>query len=642
LRAFVAAPTGALGLLGSCVILAIAGLGPVFLNGRASKVDFAHTYAPVSFAHPLGTDSFGRDMLARVVVASRLSLELGLSAALIGLILGALLGMVAALATSWLRPVLLRGIDALLSFPSILTAIVVSTVIGLGAKGAVLGVGIALIFPMARLTSTLALSVGGREYVNGARVLGVKRSRLLLRYVLPNIAEPLVVAFSLMVVTSILAVSALSFLGLGVQAPQFDWGLLLTDGVKAIYLAPASALGPAAAIAITALTLGFTGEAFARAFNPVLWTTKQRSRRRDRAGTAGLLAPPDHAKALAPALQRSESAFVADDEQRALDVRDMVVSFPGAGKQRIEIIKSVSFTVHPGEVVGIVGESGSGKTMTALAIAQLIPFPGEVTGTIKLYGKDLRQLRRKELSRFLSRELAFVFQDPLSSLNPAMRIGAQMTLPIRIHQKLRRSEAYKLAASKLREVHIGAAERQLHRYPHEISGGMRQRVMIATGLMVEPALLIADEPTTALDVTVQAEIMALLAEIKSSHRNTAILLISHNLALVSQNCHRVLVMYAGRIVEDLDVEQLKTDSRHPYTAALVSSIPEVGHSSERSLVEISGEPPDIANLPSGCPFHPRCPLAEPICTTVVPPLLTRTSERGRRVACHVANADLQS
>jgi oligopeptide/dipeptide ABC transporter ATP-binding protein len=627
-RAFRRSPSGIAGLVVVFAVIVIAIIGPPLFKHDATTPNFLHVNEGPSWSYPLGTDQIGRDIFAQLMVGTRLSILLALGAAGMALVIGVLVGASAAVAGPRTRPGVLRFIDVMLSFPGLLKAIFITVLIGRGGIGAMIGVGIAAAWGIARVASTLALSTGGREYISAARVVGVRGPRLVFRYVLPNIAEPLIVAFSVVITTSILTVSALSFLGLGVQAPSIDWGSSLTQGVQAIYLRPASALGPAAAIAISAIAWGFMGEAAARAMNPLLWTAGR--------GTApgGGAAPPPVVRAETGASIPPPVEPAADNP--VLDVRGLVVSFPGPA-HAIDVVKGISFSVPEGEVVGIVGESGSGKTMTALAIAQLTPYPGRVGGTVSLEGRDVATLPRRQLDRLIGTKVAIVYQDPLSSLNPALRIGAQLTDAVRVHGGLSRRQARELAARALREVNIPAAEQQLDRFPHELSGGMRQRAMIARGLMKNPTLLLADEPTTALDVTIQAQVMDLLGEVNQA-RGTAVLLISHNLALVSQNCHRVLVMYAGRIVEDLDVNQLKTSPMHPYTRALLGAVPELGHARDQPLASIPGEVPDIGSPPSGCAFHPRCPLATPRCSVDLPEFLPRPD--GRRVACHVANEDL--
>jgi oligopeptide/dipeptide ABC transporter ATP-binding protein len=258
-----------------------------------------------------------------------------------------------------------------------------------------------------------------------------------------------------------------------------------------------------------------------------------------------------------------------------------------------------------------------------------------VSGTITLNGQDLQGLALHEVDKVLGTRLAVVFQDPMSALNPALKVGTQLTEGSRYHRHLSRGDAAMLAVRRLAEVNIATPERMLRRYPQQLSGGQRQRVLIAMGLMSEPVLLIADEPTTALDVTVQAQIMDVLASINREH-GTAILFISHNLGLVAQNCHRVIVMYAGRVVEELTAEQLQERPLHPYTRALLSAVPDMTQPRDQALMTIPGQIPDVTALPRGCPYHPRCPLAEDVCSTDRPPLQAR-SEPGHPVACWVAN-----
>jgi len=633
-RAFLKSPSGLLSLAMVLLLLAAAIFAPIAFGESAQFQDFSRVAEQPSAGSLLGTDGLGRSVLERLLVATRLSLTLAVVAAVVALVLGITMGISTVVMGSRARGILLRVIDTMIAFPSILIVIVITVVLGKGTLSVVIGVGFAFSFGFARLASTLAMSVGGREYINAARVVGVQGPRLLWRYVLPNIAEPLTVAFSLTVTGSILTISALSFLGLGVQAPQYDWGLMLAEGLPTIYSAPVSALAPALMIAFAALGFGLFGEALARAFNPLLWTagskraSVKRVARRD-VHEAGPSTQIDSA---------SDATGIATKGKPVLEVEDLVVTYPTPAGP-VDIVKGVSFTLAEGEVLGIVGESGSGKTMTALAVAQLPQFPAQVSGRVTLRGNELRTMSSKQLDKLLGTDLAFVFQDPSSSLNPAIRIGPQLTEAIRTHKKVGSKKSNEMAVSTLTEMHIPAPSRQLKRFPHELSGGMRQRVMIGKGLIKEPTLLVADEPTTALDVTVQAQIMSVLDEVNESH-GTAIILISHNLALVSQSCDRVAVMYAGRIVEELPAGQLGEGPLHPYTRALLAAVPEFGHPRDAKLASIPGEMPDLSATPPGCAYHPRCPLATDRCRTERPELLIRPDDVTRRVACHVANDDV--
>lgn len=625
LRAFLSAPSGVAGIIVLAFILFGAIIAPQTLIEPATKLDIRSANAQPSSLHLLGTDTLGRDILARILVATRLSIGLSFAAAGLGALIGMTMGTGAVVLQGRARSVALRTIDALLSFPGILVAIYVGTIIGPGILGVILGVGITISFSYARVTSALSLAIVDRDFVSAARISGISQIRLMTRYVLPNIAETLAITTTVAVANSITAVSTLSFLGLGVQAPDFDWGRMLTEGTQAFYVTPAAALGPAFAIALTSMAFGFSGEAIARALNPVLW-----ARRDTAAATAdGVAAMP-----LIPAVHFERDSRAPTTAEAVLEVKDLSVSFPSS-HGTFRVVDGVSFWLKKGERLGIVGESGCGKTTTALAISQLVPYPGSVQGTVTLQGREIMNGNGHDptLSKHLGTKLAIVYQDPLSSLNPALKIGPQLTEASEIHRSMARPSATKTAIERLREVNIPAAEIQLTRYPHELSGGMRQRVMIAMGLMMDPALFICDEPTTSLDVTVQAQIMDLLAKLNELH-GSAIILISHNLALVSQNTDRVLVMYAGRVVEDLTTRQLLAGGLHPYTRQLLASIPDTSRPKEDRLEYIPGQAPDPANLPTGCPYHPRCPLAFGKCRVERPPLVLHGDLR--RVACWAA------
>ncbi len=315
-----------------------------------------------------------------------------------------------------------------------------------------------------------------------------------------------------------------------------------------------------------------------------------------------------------------------------LEVRDLRVSF-GARGHPVEVVHGVDLCVEAGEIVGVVGESGSGKTVTVLAASALLPGGAHMdVSTWRFAGTDLVGADRRTVARALGGRLAVVFQDPMASLNPTRRVGAQMSDVVRVHGGRSKREAIADAIERLGRVRIASPERRVHDHPHRFSGGMRQRAMIAMGLMTTPSLLVADEPTTALDVTVQADIMDLVREVNEA-TGTAVLLVSHNIALIAEMCTRVLVMYAGRVVEELPASDLAESALHPYTRALMGAVPRFDSPRDEPLVSIPGTAPDPAEPVVGCPFAPRCPLVEDRCRTDAPQLV---QIGGGAVACHVA------
>ncbi|MCC7281670.1 MAG: ABC transporter ATP-binding protein [Acetobacteraceae bacterium] len=328
-------------------------------------------------------------------------------------------------------------------------------------------------------------------------------------------------------------------------------------------------------------------------------------------------------------MARQESA--EDGGARAaLCVRDLSVHIPLAGGKVLRAVDGVGFELRRGETLGLVGESGSGKTMTAMAVMRLLegPLAGAVRGQVLLDGVELLGLDETAMSRVRGAALGMVFQEPMTSLNPVMRIGRQIAEPLRRHLGLAGAGAADRAVEMLRLVRIPDPGRAMALYPHELSGGMRQRVMIAIALACRPGVLIADEPTTALDVTIQAQILALMGELQAS-LGTAILLITHDLAVIAETAHRVAVMYAGRIVEIAPVAALFAEPRHPYTQGLLASIPRITHERAQSLHEIQGSIADAA-FAKGCAFAPRCPRAAAICAQL--PVLEPVAE-DHEVAC---------
>ncbi|MFE6666511.1 dipeptide/oligopeptide/nickel ABC transporter permease/ATP-binding protein [Streptomyces sp. NPDC057697] len=592
-------PIGITALTVFVLVALVAVLGPVLLGDRAARVDTDAINQGAGAAHLLGTDQLGRDIAARVVVATRLTLRLTLLAAAIGVGGGLLLGVAPAVVGRRLGRLITATVGVLVAFPGLLFLLFLATIFGVGTTGAVLAVGLAMVPPMARLVQNLTASVAGSDYVAAARILGVGRFRLVVRHLLPNIAEPSVLFATQATGGILVAFSGLSFLGLGVQPPQYDWGRLLNEQLNRIFVNPAAALAPGAAVVLTGLMFGLAGEVLAQA--------------------GGRRAP--QAPEPVPEQRPDTPGETSADDAPLIRARDLRVAFPG-GRQAV---RGISLDIARGEAVGLVGESGSGKSLSALALADLVPHPGRVTaGTLRFDGHDLRDDPR------LGTELAMVFQDPMASLNPALRVGRQLSEVAEVHLGASRAQGAARAVDRLRAVRVPAPERRARQRPHEYSGGMRQRAVIAMGLMGEPKLIIADEPTTALDVAVQEQVLDLLAEVREDS-GAALLLISHDLVVVAQVCERVLVMYAGLVVEDLPVTALLGGAAHPYTRALVGAVPTMATDPGTDLVTIPGRPPEPGETGGGCAFAPRCERARERCHRTAPGL--SGFGPGRQVAC---------
>lgn len=314
-----------------------------------------------------------------------------------------------------------------------------------------------------------------------------------------------------------------------------------------------------------------------------------------------------------------------------LDVRNLQTHF-FTDRGVVKAVDGVSFQLFPGETVGVVGESGCGKSMTAASIMRLVNHPGRIVGgEIRFLGEDIVRKSERDMRRLRGNKMAMIFQDPLTTLNPVLKVGRQVTESIRIHSAgISRKEAWERGIELLEKVGIPAPEARMRAYPHEMSGGMRQRVMIAIALACNPVLLLADEPTTALDVTIQAQILELMQQIKEE-TGTSILLITHDFGVVSEFCDRVIVMYAGKVVEQAPLNELLDNPRHPYTQGLLASIPRLGDKSHK-VKPIKGIVPELHDLPAGCNFCTRCPLADDYCRQVEPDLEEIASDHF--VACH--------
>ncbi|MBB5857705.1 dipeptide/oligopeptide/nickel ABC transporter permease/ATP-binding protein [Amycolatopsis umgeniensis] len=598
-------PVGAFSATLLVLVIALAVLAPILWHDKAFAIDTEAIAQGSSAAHWLGTDDLGRDILFRVLVATRLSVLLAVLATVIGVVTGIVLGTLPSLLPRPAARLVTSAVNIAVAFPGLLLVLFFSVIFGVGTHGAVMAVGFALAPAFARLAQTLAASVAGQDFVSAARISGVGRIRLLVRHILPNIGEPLVVNATIGAGASLLAFSGLSFLGIGVQAPEYDWGRLLGEGLNGIYINPAAALAPGVAVVLAGLAFNLAGET-----------------------VAGVIGVRTGVRKLVPRqVTPAREAVVQDRDDAVLVVENLQVAFPRPEGWTVPV-RGVSFTVRAGEAIGVVGESGSGKSLTGLAVSRLVEAPAVVTADrLDFAGKPLLTTPERELRGLLGTSLAMVFQDPMTSFNPTRRIGRQLAEVAEQHQGLPRAKAFALAVDRLRSVRIPAAERRARQYPHEFSGGMRQRAMIGMGLMGDPKLIIADEPTTALDVTVQRQLLRLLARTRAE-RNTAIILISHDIAVVSQTCERMLVMYAGRVVEDLPTAGTP---RHPYTKALLAATLDLETDRDAPLAVIPGRPPEPDRVPTGCAFADRCPAVTDRCR-LEDPVLEQVGT-GHRVAC---------
>jgi peptide/nickel transport system permease protein len=619
IRAVRSSPTGlvAVGIIAIMAILAV--IGPVVWGTAASRIDVVSAFAGPSAHHPFGTDRLGENIFLRVLAASRTSLSLAALAAAIGLGIGIPLGAIPSVMGRRVQRAAAAVINGLIAFPGILLALFVNTVIGVGAAGAVIGLGTALVPTFARLAQTMSAKVAGLDYVTAARLVGVGRARLVRRHILPNVAEPLLITGAMSLGWSLLGLSALSFLGLGVRPPGYDWGSLLADGLTYVYENPLAALGPGLFIVVASLGFNLLGESISAIASGAAGDRQKRAVSRGRRPVTGEAEPSD-----------GRPVPAEPGASPVLKVADLSVTF-NTRSGSFTPVKNVSFDVREGEILGLVGESGSGKTMTALALCQLVPYPGVTRyGELAICGKDIRTVPRTEVQHYLGSGMAMVFQDPTNSLNPALRIGTQMAEVAQVHAGTSKAGGLARAAKRLSSVQIASPEFRLAQYPHQLSGGMRQRVAIAMSLMADAKVIIADEPTTALDVSVQHEILRLLRRV-NEESGAAILFISHDLAVIASLCDRVLVMYAGQLVEELAASRLQTGPSHPYTRALLRCVPTMSTDRSRPLPAIGGNPPRGDGISTGCPFAPRCERADSRCRQENPVL---TGQQGSdRVAC---------
>jgi peptide/nickel transport system permease protein len=514
----------------------------------------ARLLPPLSEGHVLGTDHLGRDILSRLVWGARSTLAVAAGATLFAAVTGSLLGLVAGYFPGLTDNVLMRGVDVLMAFPYMLLALAIVAALGPGIENALLAVAIVNIPFFARAVRGAAVGQVSQDYVKAARLSGQPTVRILLAEVLPNVMPTIVVTMATTVGWMILETAGLSFLGLGAQPPSPDLGAMLGEGRRVFVAAPHVATVPGAAILVLVMAINLVSDGVRDAIDPRL--------------AAGSLARPSAATPVVAAAQPASG-----EDSPVLRVSDLTVRFDTAAEP-VTAVDGLDLELHAGECLGLVGASGSGKSVTALALARLVPSPpGRIAGgSIVLDGQDVLAATPADLRALRGRRIGYVFQDPSTSLNPLYPVGEQVAEALRHGQGLRRRAAWRRAVELLAEVELDNAETRAGAYPHQLSGGQRQRAAIAVAIANDPAVLIADEPTTALDVGIQARVLRLLDRLRRE-RGTALLFITHDLGLVRQICDRVMVLRDGRCVEAGATEHLLSDPQDDYTRALLKAAP---------------------------------------------------------------------
>ncbi|WP_067242163.1 dipeptide/oligopeptide/nickel ABC transporter permease/ATP-binding protein [Microbacterium resistens] len=558
LRRFLRHRTGivALGVLALLVVVAI--VVPPLWPYAAGQITPDLSASP-SLQHPMGTDQLGRDQFAQVLRGLQQSLLIAFSVTVVATVIGTVLGVVAGYLGAAVDAAIMRLVDLTLTLPTLAIAAFLGSVVPAGGVSwfaLSLVLGVLMWTSMARLVRGVVLGLRALPYVDAARTMGAGSLRVMFRHLIPNVADHIIVAATLLFGASILAETGLSFLGFGVQPPDTSLGRLVADAQSAVLTRPWLFYFPGLLIILLVLSVNYIGEGLRDAVNPKSAPVNPLdarpmggARRRTRRGaTPRASAPPETG--------------------RLVEIRDFSVEFSGRA-----VVDRISLDLAPGSVTALVGESGSGKTLTALSLVGLLPPTAVASGELRFDGIDLMELRFEQWRRLRGRRIAMVLQDPSTSLNPVLTIGRQFADQLRM-SGITGAALDERATALLTGVSIKDPARVLASYPHQLSGGMRQRVVIAMAMAMDPDLIIADEPTTALDVTVQAQVMKTLAAARE-RTGASMLFITHDLALVAGIADRVVVMQAGRIVESGDVQDIFTAPAHEYTRKLLSLAPDL-------------------------------------------------------------------
>ncbi|WP_433142930.1 dipeptide/oligopeptide/nickel ABC transporter permease/ATP-binding protein [Actinomadura nitritigenes] len=550
-------PLGAASLLLLALLVVAAVLAPLLAPQGPQAASLAHAFDGPSGGHPLGMDSAGRDILSRLLYGGRGTLGGAVVSVAIALVLGVPAGLYAGYrgggfdaAASWTA-------DLVMALPAMVVLLASRAVLGSNVWVLMVVLGFLVAPSFFRLVRGIVADVRGEPYVDAARVSGLSDLRIVARHVLIVVRGPVIIQIALVAGLAIGLQAGLEFLGVG-SGSAATWGAMLNEAFQNIQRAPMLLLWPGLALGVTTGAL-------------VLLATALRDALEDRTGT-----PPVRRRRRAAAVPAPVEAPVGDvpgdDRAELLSIRGLAVAYARPDGSEAEVVHGIDLDVRPGEIVGLVGESGSGKTQTAFSVLGILPDGGRVTrGSVVVAGREVAGLSERRHRRLRGTTVAYVPQEPMSNLDPAFTIGSQLTEPMRHVMGLSRRRAAERALDLLRMVEIPEPERVLRRFPHQISGGMAQRVLIAGAMSCDPALLVADEPTTALDVRVQADVLDLLRRLRAE-RGLGVLLVTHDLGVVADLCDRVAVMNGGRIVETGPTDRVLRDPRDPYTRRLLDAV----------------------------------------------------------------------
>ncbi|WP_427918737.1 dipeptide/oligopeptide/nickel ABC transporter permease/ATP-binding protein [Streptomyces sp. cg40] len=596
-------PATLLALILLALILVACVAAPLVAPHQPNQVDYSASLQGPSTAHWLGTDQLGRDTYSRLLYGGRVSLMYAAVVAAVTLAVGLAAGLLSGYLGGWTDRVIMSITDVGLAIPVLVVVIVVLSVFQQNFLAVMIALGLLLAPFTVRSVRAPVLAVREELFVDAARVSGLPALRIMVRHVLPRVAGPVLVQATLVSAMALQMSVGLAYLGFGPKPPNPTWGSMISEGSQVLASNGWLLLASGGTVALVTVCLGFVGDGL-RDATVQAWTgevTGTARRRRRPVPTA-----------IRTRLPQESRATSQTDGPDLLVAHGLSIGFGEAGRET-PTVSGLEFAIGPGEAVGLVGESGCGKTSVARAVLALLPDGGRVTGgEIWFDDQDVTGLSARQMAAYRGKSVGYVGQEPMAALDPAVRVGTLLRQVVRTHSDLTRAQAHDRVIELLEMVHIPDPAAVARRYPHQLSGGMAQRVAIARAIASGPRLLIADEPTTALDVTVQAQILALLRELQQ-RLGMAVLLVSHDWAVVAQVCQRAMVMYAGQLLEEGTVEQLVSAPAHPYTRALLACRPASATEGQR-LPAIPGQVPAPGTWPAGCRFAARCAHSLPKCT----------------------------